>query len=250
MTASSIRNSLLALASVAVLALLWKLAALAVGSEIILPSPEAVVRDLAGIMLSSGFWAAVGATLIRGLASFFISCLLGLAAGLLTGFSSTAYWLAQPLLTALRSTPVMSVILLALIWFRADLVPVFVGFLMAFPIVCGNVSTGIRNVDRQLLEMARIYRVPARRILFEVQLPSMAPFLIAGLSTAMGITWRVIVAAEVLSQPGAGLGTQMQLARDYLDTTRLFALTVVILAIGFLFESLLRVAENRLQDWR
>ncbi len=250
MTASTTRNSLLVLTSVVALALIWKLAALAVGLEIILPPPETVGRDLLVVLRSGSFWTAVEATVIRGLASFLISGLAGIAVGLLVGFSASAYWLLQPLLTVIRSTPVMSVILLALIWFRGDLMPVFVGFLMAFPIVCGNVIEGIRGVDRQLLEMARIYRIPARRLLFEVQLPSMAPFLMAGLSTAMGITWRAIIAAEVLSQPLQGLGTQMQTARLFLDTARLFTLTAAILVIGFCFESLLRVLESRFQEWR
>lgn len=250
MTVSTTRNSLLVLTSVIVLVLIWKLAAMAIGMEITLPPPEIVARDLLIIIRSSSFWTAVEATMIRGLTSFLISCLAGIAIGLLVGFSASAYWLLQPLLTVIRSAPVMSVILLALIWFRGDLVPVFVGFLMAFPIICGNVIEGVRSVDRQLLEMARIYRIPARRLLFEVQLPSMAPFLVAGLSTAMGITWRAIIAAEVLSQPLQGLGTQMQIARLFLDTARLFALTATILAIGFCFESLLRVFGSRFQEWR
>jgi NitT/TauT family transport system permease protein len=250
MKASTIRNSLLVLSSAVVLVLLWKLLALAIGAEIILPAPEAVARDLIAAMQGAGFLAAVTGTVIRGLASFFVSCALGLIVGLLAGFSGTVYWLVQPLLTVVRSIPVMSVILLALIWFRADLVPVFVGFLMAFPIICGNVIAGIRSVDQELLEMAGIYRVPARRILFEVQLPSMVPFLSSGLSTAMGITWRVIIAAEVLSQPAAGLGTQMQMARIYLDTAHLFSLSAIILVIGFFFETLLRGIEGRFQGWR
>jgi len=105
-------------------------------------------------------------------------------------------------------------------------------------------------VDRQLLEMARLYRVKGWRIVLELYLPSILPFIVAGASTAMAITWKVIVAAEILSQPPLGIGTQMQDARIYLNTARIFAWTAVIIGVSFVFESLMRAAENRLKAWR
>lgn len=247
---STIRNSLVTVTSFLIMVLIWKFLSMLIGADIILPAPEVTARDLLNILQALDFWPIVGATVFRGLVGFLLSCLAGIAVGLAAGFSSLVYWLLQPYLTVIRTTPVMSIILLALIWFRTEMVPVFVAFLIAFPIICGNVIEGIRNVDRQLLEMARLYRVKGWRIVLELYLPSILPFIVAGASTAMAITWKVIVAAEILSQPPLGIGTQMQDARIYLNTARIFAWTAVIIGVSFLFESLMRAAENRLKAWR
>ncbi|MCR4400245.1 MAG: ABC transporter permease, partial [Syntrophomonadaceae bacterium] len=144
---STTRHSLATVSSVLVLILIWKLLSLMIGAEIILPAPESTVRDLLSVVRSPDFWPSVGATVARGLIGFLVSCLGGIAVGLLAGFNSLAFWMLQPLLTVIRSTPVMAVILLALIWFQTEMVPIFVSFLMAFPIMCSNTIEGIDVAD-------------------------------------------------------------------------------------------------------
>lgn len=244
------RSSLITLASVLFLLFLWKMAAVVIGAEIIMPAPETTLKDLLHIMKSAEFWPSVGATVVRGLAGFLISCLLGVGAGLLAGFSSLVYWMLQPFLTIIRTTPVMAVILLALIWFNTELVPVFVSCLIGFPIICGNIIQGIRNVDVQLLDMAHVYKVKNWRIVWELFLPSILPYLMAGASTAMGIIWKVIIAAEILSQPALGIGTQMQTAKIYLETARVLSWTIAIVGVSFFFEALMRALDNKFRAWR
>lgn len=246
---STIKNSLITLASVILLILVWKLGAIYFDQELILPSPGTTLKQLWLIIQSDAFWPAVGATVGRGLIGFTISCLLGMVIGFGAGFSPVVYWLMQPWVTVIRATPVMSVIILAIIWLRTDMVPVFVTFLMIFPIIYGNVVAGIQNVDRHLLEMARIYRVKMYRTIEEVYIPSILPYLLAGASTAMGITWKVIIAAEILSQPQLAIGTNLMLAKIELATAQVVAWTVVAIIISFLFEYLLKMLDNRLKTW-
>lgn len=244
------KNSLIALAAVLFLLLVWKLISVVIGADIILPAPETTFRVFVDIMKSPEFWPSVGATVFRGLAGFLISCLLGLGVGIAAGFSSLVFWMVQPFLTVIRSTPVMAIILLALIWFNTELVPVFVSCLMGFPIICGNIIQGIKNADIQLLEMAHVYRVRRWRIVLELYLPSILPFLMAGASTAMGIIWKVIIAAEILSQPVLGIGTQMQTAKIYLETARVLSWTMAIIGVSFCFETLMHMLDNKFRAWR
>lgn len=247
---STTRNSLITLASVVFLLVIWKLIAVVIGADIIMPAPETTIKDFLNIMKGPEFWPSVGATVLRGLAGFFISCLLGLGVGIAAGFSSLVFWMVQPFLTVIRSTPVMAIILLSLIWFNTELVPVFVSCLMGFPIICGNIIQGIQNVDTQLLEMARVYRVKKWRIMLELYLPSILPFLMAGASTAMGIIWKVIIAAEILSQPVLGIGTQMQTAKIYLETARVLSWTMAIIGVSFFFETVMHMLDNKFRAWR
>ncbi len=243
------KNRWAAFAAVGILLVVWQLGSLAFGSPIILPSPAETLAALSGLLGSMGFWEAVGATLLRGLAGFLLSALLGMAVGGLAGYSRLARSFVSPFLTVMRSTPVMSVILLALIWFHTDEVPVFVGLLMGFPIVCGNVIEGVHAVDRRLLEMAKAYRVPGPRIVTGIHLPSVFPYLIAGASTALGITWKVVVAAEVLAQPVHAIGSGLALARYRLDTAEVFAWTLVAILLSGASDALLLLVDRRL-PWR
>jgi NitT/TauT family transport system permease protein len=146
----------------------------------------------------------------------------------------------------LRATPVRAVILLAMIWFQSDGMPVFVGFLMCFPVLYGNVVEGIRSLDRDLLDMARVFRVRRPRILTSLYLPAILPYLVAGFSSTLGLSWKVVVAAEVLAQPVRALGSRLQDSRVMLDTAGVLAWTAVALLLAAATEGLLRVAARRL----
>lgn len=249
MTSSTTRNSLITILSILIMVLVWYLLALSLGKEYILPTPAATVKELLVIVSSKNFWPDVLATVSRGILGFLISLLMGMLLGLLAGFSKAVFWLLQPWVTVIRSTPVMSVIILAIIWFHSDVVPMMVTLLMLFPIIYGNVVAGIRNVDTDLLEMARMYKVKSWRIVVELYLPSILPYLLAGASTAMGIAWKVIIAAEILSQPALAIGSRLMLAKINFATAQVFAWTVIAIIISFIFEYLLKVLEKNLKAW-
>ncbi len=246
----TLKDSYCTVISVLTLLAIWKIVSMAIGADIILPPPESVLKDFIYAIQSDIFWDALLSTIARGVAGFTIGCILGIIVGFATGFSRVMFFLFQPIIAVIRSTPNMSIILLALIWFGSNLVPIFVSFLMVFPIICSNVMEGVKNTEFNLVEMAKIHRVKRWRIITEIYLPSILPYLVAGVSTAIGISWKVIISAEVLSQPVFGIGTQLHDARIFLETGQLFAWTVVAIIVGFTFEKLLRNLEHRLQPWR
>lgn len=243
------RSRWVAVLAVAVLLLIWEAAARIVASPIIIPLPGTTALRLFHLLLSGGFWSAVGATVLRGVVGFSISLVAGIVVGVAAGASSVVRSGVSPILTVLRATPVMSIILLALIWFQSNLVPVFVAFLMVFPILCGNMIEGVRNVDPRLLRMSKVYGVARRRVILEVYLPSAVPYLIAAMTSAVGITWKVVIAAEVLSQPIHAVGTGLQLAKYRLDTADVFAWTFVAIALTAVSEQILDRIDRRVR-WR
>lgn len=247
MTASSTRNRLALGISVLALLATWELLSLAIASPIILPSPFQTLASTLKILGEAEFWSSVGSTVLRGVAGFAISCLAGIIFGFLAGFSKIVRLLFEPWVTVIRTTPVMSVVILAIIWFESNLVPVFVTFLMLFPIIYGNVVAGIANTDRQFLQMARVFKVSPWRVLTGVYFPSIIPYLASGASTAMGMAWKVIIAAEILSQPDLAIGTNLMLAKINLETGEVFAWTVVAIIISALFEYSLQYVEKRLK---
>jgi len=106
-------------------------------------------------------------------------------------------------------------------------VPVFSAVVMAFPLVAADVSSGVRSTDPRLLEMAMSFRVTQRDTLMHVVLPSALPSVVSAAKNAIGVSWKVVVAGEVLSQPAHALGTGMQNARIMLETAEVFAWAAV-----------------------
>ena len=146
--------------------------------------------------------------------------------------------LLAPALLAIKSIPVASFIILALILFSSRNLAVLISFLMVLPVVYANVLEGIRSADRQLLEMGRVFRLPAGRRLRYLYVPQVYPFFEAACGVALGLCWKAGVAAEVIGMPQGSIGERLQQAKIYLDTPDLFAWTLVIVLVSLAFEKL------------
>lgn len=244
------KNRIITTISILILLTIWKIVSIIYHSELILPSPELTFLATIKLFTTKDFIYIIGSTIFRGIIGFILSFLLGVLLGIFAGINSSFHAFLKPILVTIRSTPVISLILLALIWFKVDMVPVFIAFLTMFPFICTNVIDGIRNVDHDLVEMARIYKISQIKIVKEVYLPAITPFIFSGASSAMGFGWRAIIIGEVLSQPRYGIGTFMQTAQTYLLVNQVIAWTIVAVLISYLFEIIIRKIEQRIVIWK
>ncbi|MFP4555271.1 MAG: ABC transporter permease [Bacteroidales bacterium] len=240
----------ISLVSIVFMLVAWKLLAMYFDSDFIIPPPEKTLFTTLSLFGESQFMQVIGATILRGLIGFVISLITGVGIGILAGISPNFNAFLKPILVTIRSTPVIAIILLALIWLNANSVPIFIAILTMFPFICTNVIDGIKSVDPHLTEMATIYKVKQNRIVKDVFIPAIMPFIISGASSAMGIGWRAIIIGEVLSQPRYGIGTVMQTAQTFLNVDAVIAWTIVAVLISYIFEKIIRWSESRLIFWR
>lgn len=224
---------------------LWALAAALVGKPLLLPSPWRVLRRLGELAATAAFWLTVARTLGR----IALGLIGGVALGTLLAAATARFRslrvLLSPLLTVVQSTPVASFILLLLIWLGRDTLPAVVVALMVLPVVWRNVSAGVQSTDTALLELAWVYRLPRGRVLRRIYIPSVKPYFLAALESAMGLAWKAGVAAEVLTVPKNSVGTMLYEAKLYLETTDLFAWTVTVIVCSLVIETLLAAALRR-----
>ena len=244
------KNKSITLLSVLFLIGLWKAGSLIVASELILPSPEKTAIAVGELFLDETFLRIIGSTILRGLTGFFISFILAVILGMAAGINESFYAFLQPILVTIRSTPVISFILLALIWFDVSQVPVFIALLTMFPFICTNIIDGIKNVSPKLLVLAKVYRIKTKHIIKDIYLPAIAPFIFSGVSSAMGFGWRAIIIGEVLSQPRHGIGTFMQNAQTYLLVDKVIAWTLIAIMLSYFFDHLIRSVEKKIVVWR
>ena len=138
----------------AVWILVWQLASMWLKQEILLASPVSVIRRLGQLIVTADFWRSIGFSFGRIVLGFTLALVLGtLLAALSYGFSAVEI-LMDPLITVIKATPVASFIILCLIWIPSRNLSVFISFLMVFPVVYTNLLEGLRQTDKQLLEMA------------------------------------------------------------------------------------------------
>ena len=138
-------------------------------------------------------------------------------------------------------------IILALIWFGSRNLSVFIALVMVFPVMYTNVLSGIRARDDSLLEMARVFKIPALRRIRCIDLPQVMPYFRAGCTLGLGLCWKAGVAAEVIGMPVPSIGERLQQAKVYLDTPELFAWTLVIVLMSVGFEKLFMAALGALE---
>ncbi len=250
MKVSITKNKIITGLSVLFLIALWKVGAILVDSSLILPTPGQTIITVSQLFTEPEFTRIIGATVLRGIIGFGISFVLAMILGVMAGIHDGFYAFLKPILVTIRSTPVISLILLALIWFDVNQVPVFIALLTMFPFICTNIIDGIRNVDKDLIEMAHVYNVNHGGIIKDIYLPAIAPFIFSGASSAMGFGWRAIIIGEVLSQPQYGIGTFMQNAQTYLLVDKVIAWTIVAIVLSYIFENLIRFIQNKIVVWR
>ncbi len=236
---SAPRRALKAAAALLFWGMIWQLASYSVGYELVLPSPLAVIKKLSELIITGPFWLSVGRSLLNVFTGFAAGVAAGTILAALTAFVSAAETLLAPALRVVRATPVASFIILALLWLGKARVPAFSAALMVTPVVWQAVFAALRDTDKNLLEMSKIFSFGRLKTLKLVYIPSVRTPWNAACATAMGLAWKSGVAAEVICQARPTIGEAMYSAKIYLETPDLFAWTAVVICLSILLENVL-----------
>lgn len=231
---------------------LWTLLSFLVNNPVIVPGIPTTLLKLADIVQSQGFLTIIGFTVFRCLTGFILSVLMAIVAGTLCKAFSFARALMEPVLGFLSSVPIMAIILLALIWLDSQLVPIFVSFVMVFPILYDTVYAAILQVDDKLLQMAKVYGISRRTMARDIYLPAILFGLGKVSASTLGNSLKMVIAGEVLAQPKFAIGTRLLMEKTYLNTDGVFAWIIVILLLSYLLRLLMAgiKALGANEEWR
>lgn len=214
------------------------MAAHLVGQPLLLPTPVSVAARIIELASDVLFWNITFLSLLRIMIGILAAIFLGILIAMAITYSSLAYELLSPILTIIKVTPVASFIILVLIWIGRDIVPAVIAALMVLPVVCNNVSTGLRTMDQDILEMARSYQISTYTKLKRIIIPSVMPYFLSAVETSIGIGWKAGIAAEVLTVPTHSIGKMIFESKMYLETTDLFAWTFIVILVSLIIETL------------
>jgi NitT/TauT family transport system permease protein len=214
----------------------WQLVSSIINETLFLPSPIETVLALIELTKTSSFYLSVIYTFLRVMVSLGFSIVLGITFGILSTANKYANLFIEPLVSTVKSIPVMSFILLAILYLNSDYVPILVCVMLCFPIIYTNTQKGILSIDKKLIELATLHKVSKFKILTHIKLPAIIPFLLSSILISIGFSWKAVVTAEVLSIPKHSIGHNLYDSKLYLNTQDLFAWTLVIVILSILIE--------------
>lgn len=216
--------------------LLWQVLSLTIRNQILLVGPWDTLKALSVQLVLPSFWNAVWFSFSRICLGFFLAFFSGLLTGALSYWKPLAGELLAPPIQLMKSIPVASFVILALIWTGSKNLSVFISGLVVYPVVHVNTIAGLSSADGKLLEMARVFQVPLWKQALFIYRSYLYPYLKSACRTAMGMGLKSGIAAEVIGVPDGSIGEGLYMAKIYLSTAELFAWTLVIVAVSVLFE--------------
>lgn len=226
--------------SIVLLLVIWQVSAYTLNKPALFPSILDVVFTLSQMMGQLSFYQDITSTLIRGILGFILATILAFGCASLS--IHRKFWKSffHPIIIAVRSVPVISVVLIALLWFSPPSLPVFIALLTMFPILYQNILSGLEQTDTKLIEMAKVYKKNSFQRFFLIYLPGARKLILDGMATAMGFGWRAIIIGEALANPIHAIGAGMKKAQAYIQMNELVAWTLIAILISFGFDHLLR----------
>lgn len=232
--------------------LVWLLLASLAANEIILPPPGLVFERLFELAKTEKFWETVGTSFLRVISGVIIAIILAILAAIGASKIKLIHVLLYPFNEVIKATPIVSFIFLAYIIFQKEigLLPVFIVMLMVFPVVYSSMLSAIRNVDRELIEVASVFGCTWFEKIRYIWIPTVLNAFITSASTSLGLGWKAGIAAEALAASPAmiSIGTELSNAKIFIETVDQFAWTVAIILISMIIGLAFTAVMNKIRD--
>ncbi len=216
--------------------LVWQAVSMMIHNVILLVGPLDTLKALLALIPTADFWKSIG----RSFANISLGFISAFAAGIILGSFAYRFRIVndflEPVISLMRSIPVASFVIIALIWIGSKRLSVFIAFMVVLPMIYVNTIAGLESTDKDLLEMASVFHVPFLKKIRCIYVPALLPYLISGCKTSLGMSWKSGVAAEVIGLPSNSVGEKLYMSKIYLETADLFAWTAVIIVASSVFE--------------
>lgn len=226
----------------AVLLAIWLLISGIVGNKLLLPGPIETFWRLIQLFLSGQILLPLFETTAKALIGLFLSLGVALVLGFFMGLNRFIYSLFEPGIIVIQSVPIISWLALALLWWGIGFSsPIYIVFLTLFPILTINVTEGVRNVDGKLVEMSRAFSISGKTVLKDIYFASAFPFILSAMKVGVSFMWKSVAIAEFMVGT-SGIGRKISDSKYSLETTDVFAFTILLVILGIISEKILDLA--------
>lgn len=224
---------------------IWQIASMLVGYSFLLSSPLQVLKALFRLTGERAFWHNISGSIMRICLGFGLSVLCGVIFAILSYKISLIKILLSPFMLTIKSMPVASFTVLALLWLtNSSNLAVLISFAMTLPVIYVNTLTGIQQRDKSLAQMAKVFRISALRRLIYIDLPQIIPYFYSAFLVSVGLAWKSGIAAEVIGITKNSIGGAIYDAKLILSTEDVLAYTIIIILLSFIIEKLISLLLN------
>jgi len=224
------------LISITLLLIVWLFFSLKIDNPIILPNPIVVLKQVVFLLTDLDSILIILRTLIRLIISLTSAVILGGILGLLGGLNEKVDLLLRPLITSIRALPVVSIIIVILIWFGYQKAPYIITIFVILPLIYQSIVSGITSIDSDYKDVIELYAKGHPSLVKEVYLPMISPFLFSAIIQSLGLGIKVLVMSEMLSQTSNSIGYVIYLEKLNLNIDTLFAWTIILIIIVSVIE--------------
>lgn len=215
---------------------LWGAFYLIVANSFVLPSPLVVIKESLLCLLNGEFYPRLLSTVLRVLLSLLISLIFGAGLAIISNFYPPFENAMLPIVSIIRSLPVLAVLLIILVFTKRSVAPVVVCVLSTFPIAYTQTLNYLNGVDDKLKQMLNVYGVPKKTRIFRVYIKGYLPLFIKQTASLFSFSLKLIVSAEILANVYKSVGGDVNNASIYSNVTLMFALTLIICFLGVFVE--------------
>ncbi len=218
----------------------WEIAAIIVDRSYFLPHIHETAAALYRVVFSAEFPTIALFTLLRVLLGIALGTLFGALMAIISHKLKIVYSLVAPINSVIKATPVASIIILLWISMNGNVLAVFVAFLMVFPIIWQNLYDAFSSIDKELIEVSRVFEFSYKKRLKLLVFPALKQYFLPAFVTAIGLAFKAEIAAEIIAGVRNSIGQMIYDAKDALVTAEVFAWTIVGVAFSIVIESLAR----------
>ena len=248
MTHFSLKNKKYLAIAIIIYIILWQILAHIIDNNILFPNVKDIGKSLAKIMAGGNFIYLISTSLLRSIKALMLSIIMAVILSIGSYFSKFIYNVIHPILAFIKSVPTMAFIVLLLIWVSKDYAPIIIGIIISLPIFYDVILNSLLNIDNDILEMCQVYDISAKDKIVKIIFPLIVGEIIKVLSSTTSLTFKVVISAEVYSQPKYGIGASIQFEKINLNTSGIIAWMIIILAITYIFEITINLIDKNIKE--
>ena len=243
-------NRILPLLTVAFVVVVWAIAAKKIDSEYILPSVNSTIEEFVALFSNGEFYRAFFNTLLRSLIAFVFSFLFAFTLAVASVKIKYVRSAVSPLISIMRALPTIAVVLLLLFWTNSKIAPVIVTTLVVLPTSYTQIDGAFLSLDKTVVEAGRVDGANEFQVFAKIELPLLLPAVFRCVGSGISLNFKLMVAAEVISQTAYSLGYLLNTSKVYFETATMLALVLAAVVFGVLIEAIFNGLSKKASSWK
>ena len=245
-----ILNLIMPIISVAMIFLIWAIAAAKVDSEYILPSIRQTAVEFVQLLKSKQFYISLTFTVFRSLIAFVVSFTIAFVLSILSNKVRYAKGVITPIISIMRALPTIAIVLLLLFWTNSKVAPVIVTLIVVLPTLYTHLESALFSLDKTVSEAGRVDGADEKAVFLTIELPQILPAIYSGIGSGISLNFKLMVAAEVISQTAKSMGYMLNVSKVYFEIAEMLALVCFIVILGVIVECFFGFLAKKSSSWK